>query len=157
MSIPYKKLNSFSFSFPFVHFVLLQMLSVSLVFQTNQKESQNHIKYTLRKMKCFHPDQVIANSAHIHNSEITEVTTYPNIKICSQPSNREVHTTRTHTHVRSVCLFCFFKIYYYYYYYYYYSKSGLARAWLEPFPQFHHSLPLPLLKETTKDQTEITF
>ena len=27
-------------------------------------------------MKCLHPDQVITNSAHIHNSGITEVTTH---------------------------------------------------------------------------------
>ena len=52
-------------------------LSAQLSFPNNQEESQNHIKYTLRKMKCFHPDQIKTNSAHIHNSGITEVTTHP--------------------------------------------------------------------------------
>lgn len=40
VSIPYKKLKSFSFSFPFLHFVLLQMLSVSLVFQTTRMKAK---------------------------------------------------------------------------------------------------------------------
>ena len=157
MSIPCKKLKSFLFSFPFLQFVR-QMLSVSLVFQTNQKESQNHIKYTLRKVKCFHPDQVITKSAHIHNSGITEVTTHK--KISRFASNLWIERSTQHVHVHMyclfVCLFVFFKIYFYYYYCYY-SKSGLARAWLEPFPPLHHLPPLLLLKETNKDQTEITF
>ena len=107
MSIPCKKLKSFLFSFPFLHFVLRQMLSVSLVFQTNQKESQNHIKYTLRKVKCFHPDQVITKSAHIHNSGITEVTTHK--KISRFASNLWIERSTQHAHVHMYCLFvCLF-------------------------------------------------
>ena len=99
---------AYSLGFPFVQFVLDPTnAQCQLGFPNNQKGSQNHIKYTLRKVICSHPDQVITNSAHIHNSGITEVATHQKYQV-PPPTfwiERSTQPVHVHTYGPFVCLF----------------------------------------------------